>query len=139
MSRGMKSQMRRRDLLHKNKLQAFIEWVGKQPEFTICEIPVSSPFEVLRFTADGIKGMIILYQRIADSNKKGYDGATHISVPADCVKIVYRFLNEQKEANRLKHNNPPPKAIVCEHVYILEGHDPIMMYKCCKCGATDHE
>lgn len=97
MSRGMRSYGRRRDLLHKNQLEAFKTWI-QQEGWSIVPSPPGAVYEVLRIRKD--RALHIFFQRDADQAVKDgrrlYDkhnpGSTHITVPMGAVSLVKKFI-----------------------------------------------
>lgn len=75
---------RRRNLLHRSKLDEFVEWAvsnGYRREQT-----AASPFEVARLTKDGSSRPIIIYQRLSGD---------HLTTFAAGTELVNRWIKER--------------------------------------------
>lgn len=109
MSRGNKSYGRRRNLLHKNQLEAFTNWVSGRG-YIIHPTPEKAIYECLRIewpVREGNNPHIVFYTRDPPH--------AHITVPDDGVPLVREFLSERRNANNVtsldefkkaRHNGP---------------------------------
>ena len=88
--RGSKSHARNRYTLHKNHLPEFKAWVESLDEYIVIE-PTAHPYEVYRiqkYSRSGTEPDIFFYRR---------DRTDHITVQADGVHLVKRWLKERKQ------------------------------------------
>ena len=82
--------MANRNLLHKNKLGLFKEWLAAQE---ISTLPVKGNFEVLRFNASGVMPIIF--------SGKSPD---HYSCNEAATPYVRKFIRQSKK-QKLENNN----------------------------------
>lgn len=98
MSRGDRSYGRRRDLLAASRLEEFKEWIQRQG-YIIRDSPPTAIYEVLRiekYDRSGNNPHIVFYRRDHDSMRSVKDGLTHLTVPAEGVPLVKRFIEDTR-------------------------------------------
>jgi hypothetical protein len=74
------SRRRRRDLLHKTKLQEFLDWVRTQG-YLVHDLTGKHPYEVARLEKDGL--LIHIYRR---------ERGDHLTLTGEGVSLVLRWL-----------------------------------------------
>ncbi len=94
--------MSNRNVLHKNKLEDFKVWCDKND---IVYEETGYDYEVLRLVGVGEKPLIF-YARSSPTD--------HITVPAEAMKFVNRFLNDRKSST-------PNEIVICSAVKTTDG------------------